>query len=279
MKKILITGKDSYIGVSFENYLKQSGGSYEIDTADMIDGSWRDKSFSGYDAVFHVAGIAHIKETDQNRDLYYKVNRDLAIETAKKAKADGAKQFVFLSTMSVYGLNQGVITPETEKKPVNAYGESKLMAEKEITELADDGFTVSVIRPPMVYGKNCKGNFNTVLKLVSKSPVFPAVKNERSMIFIDNLCEFVKLIIDQETGGEFCPQNADYVNTTDLARLMAKNMGKKVWFSRLFGLPVVILRPFAGILQKAFGSLVYKDFPNYGNYCVCNFEDSINKSI
>ena len=279
MKKILITGKDSYIGVSFENYLKESGGLYEIDTADMIDGSWRNQSFAGYDAIFHVAGIAHIKETDQNRELYYKVNRDLAIETAKKAKADGVKQFVFLSTMSVYGLNQGVITPETPKNPVNAYGKSKLMAENEIAALADDNFTVSVIRPPMVYGKGCKGNFNTVLKLAGKSPVFPVLKNERSMIFIDNLCEFVKLVIDGNMGGDFCPQNGSYICTTDLARLIAKNMGKKVWFSRLFGLPVVLCRPFVGMLQKAFGNLVYKDFPEYGDYCVCDFEASVKKSV
>jgi UDP-glucose 4-epimerase len=60
MKKILITGANSYIGTSFENYIKENfAGRYLVDTVDMIDGSWRDKSFSGYDAVFHVAGIAH----------------------------------------------------------------------------------------------------------------------------------------------------------------------------------------------------------------------------
>lgn len=280
MKKILITGAGSYIGVSFENYFKQFGSEYSIDTVDMIDPSWKEKDFSGYDAVFHVAGIAHIKETDENRDLYYKVNRDLAVETAQKAKAEGVKQFVFLSTMSVYGLNVGVITPETPKNPTNAYGKSKLMAEKEILALNDRNFTVSVVRPPMVYGKDCKGNFNTVVKLVNKSPVFPQVKNQRSMIYIDNLCQFVKMIIDNRTAGEFCPQNKEYVNTSYMARLIAENRGKKVWFSRLVGLPVLILRPFAGILQKAFGTLIYKDMEQFDfEYCVCGFEESINKSI
>lgn len=279
MKKILITGAGSYIGVSFENYLKQFDG-YETETVDMLDPEWDKKSFEGFDAVFHVAGIAHIKETEQNRDLYYKVNRDLAVKTADKAKNEGVKQFVFLSTMSVYGLNQGVITAETEKNPNNAYGKSKLMAEEKITEMRDSDFTVSVVRPPMVYGKGCKGNFNTVVKLASKSPIFPSLKNQRSMIFIDNLCEFVKQIIDNKTDGVFCPQNREYVNTTDLARKIAQNKGKKVWFSRLAGIAVIILRPLAGVLQKAFGTLIYKDLEQHDfKYCVTDFEESVKKSL
>ena len=279
MKKILITGAGSYIGVSFENYLKQFDG-YETETVDMLDPEWDKKSFEGFDAVFHVAGIAHIKETEQNRDLYYKVNRDLAVKTADKAKNEGVKQFVFLSTMSVYGLNQGVITAETEKNPNNSYGKSKLMAEEKITEMRDSDFTVSVVRPPMVYGKGCKGNFNTVVKLASKSPIFPSLKNQRSMIFIDNLCEFVKQIIDNKTDGVFCPQNREYVNTTDLARKIAQNKGKKVWFSRLAGIAVIILRPLAGVLQKAFGTLIYKDLEQHDfKYCVTDFEESVKKSL
>lgn len=279
MKKILITGAGSYIGVSFENYLKQFEG-YEVDTLDMLDPEWEKKSFEGYCAVFHVAGIAHIKETDQNRDLYYKVNRDLAIKTAQKAKNEGVKQFVFLSTMSVYGINQGIITPKTEKKPDNAYGKSKLMAEEKLSEMNDADFTVSIVRPPMVYGKGCKGNFNTVVKLAGKSPIFPLIKNQRSMIYIDNLCEFIRLIIDEGEGGVFCPQNKEYVNTSHLARIIAKGKCKKVWFSRLAGLCVVALRPFAGILQKAFGTLIYKDLEQYDfKYCIADFEESVKKSI
>jgi len=279
MKKILITGAGSYIGVSFENYLKQFDG-YSVNVVDMQSDDWESKSFEGYSAVFHVAGIAHIKETEQNRDLYYKVNRDLAIKTAEKAKNDGVKQFVFLSTMSVYGLNQGVITKDTAKNPTNAYGKSKLMAEEKISELGDESFTVSVVRPPMVYGKGCKGNFNSVVKLASKSPIFPSLKNQRSMIHIDNLCEFIRMIIEDKVDGEFCPQNREYVNTTNLARLIAKNKGKKVWFSRLAGILVMILRPFAGILQKAFGTLIYKDTEQFDfKYCVVDFDESVNKSL
>lgn len=119
MKKILITGKNSYIGESVENWLLKEPDKYKVDTVDMKDGSWKEKDFSEYDVVFHVAGIAHIKETSDNQELYYKVNRDLAYETAQKAKQGGIKQFVFLSSMSVYGVETGVINKNTPVCPNN----------------------------------------------------------------------------------------------------------------------------------------------------------------
>ena len=109
MKKILITGANSYIGTSFEKWVSRYPDKYSVDTIDMEDNNWKEKSFKGYDVVFHVAGIAHIKETRKNAELYYKVNRDLAFNVAQKAKNDGIKQFVFLSSMSVYGIENGVI--------------------------------------------------------------------------------------------------------------------------------------------------------------------------
>ena len=275
MKKILITGKDSYIGTSFETFAKACG--YEVDTVDMIDGSWREKSFSDYDAVFHVAGIAHRKETNQNRELYFQVNRDLAIETAKKAKKDGVGQFVFLSSMSVYGMESGVITRETAPAPKNAYGLSKLEAEEGLTALSSDDFKICTIRPPMVYGKDCKGNFQTVIKLVKKLPVFPRVKNKRSMIHVDNLNRFVLLCIDRELSGVYLPQNKEYVNTTDMARKIAGALEKKVYFSHLLGLGVRILTPMVSMAKKAFSSLVYENCEDF-EFCYCQ-DDSIEKSV
>ena len=102
MKRILITGANSYIGTSFEKYLKENYPvQYQVDTVDMIDGSWREKSFAGYDSVYHVAGIAHSdngKISEEKKKLYYAVNTELTVETAKKAKADGVKQFIFMSS-------------------------------------------------------------------------------------------------------------------------------------------------------------------------------------
>ena len=281
MKKILITGANSYIGTSFENYIKEHYSSeYIVDTVDMIDDSWREKDFSEYDSVFHVAGIAHQKETKENASLYYKVNRDLAVETAEKAKRDGVKQFVFLSSMSVYGMDVGVITKETKPDPKSNYGKSKLQAEDGINFLVDDSFKVCIIRPPMVYGKNCKGNFQTVCKLVRKSPVFPKVKNERSLIYIVNLCSFVRMCIDQKLEGLYFPQNKEYVNTSVMAKVIADKIGRKIVFSRFVGFCVCMIRPFVGMAKKAFGTLVYQDTEDFNfGYCVVDSENSFRLSV
>ena len=107
MKKVLITGENSYIGMSFERYAHEHYGSdLTIETVDMIDGSWRQKDFTPYDIVFHVAGIAHadVGNVDEGtKKKYYAINTDLAIETAQKSKDAGVKQFVFMSSAIVYG--------------------------------------------------------------------------------------------------------------------------------------------------------------------------------
>lgn len=279
MKKILITGANSYIGTSFEKYIKDScPGDYTVDTVDMIDGSWREKSFAEYDSVFHVAGIAHQKETKNNAHSYYEVNRDLAVEVAKKAKADGVGQFIFLSSMSVYGMDTGVITKETRPAPKSHYGKSKYQAEQGLAPLDSDSFKMCILRPPMVYGKDCKGNFVKIKKLVEKSPIFPRVKNKRSMIHIDNLSSFVKLCVDRSFRGTFFPQNDEYVSTLDLAKNISKALNKKIYFEYITGLGVMLLRQLHPMLKKAFGTLIY-DIEETMEYCVITKDESIKRSV
>lgn len=254
MKKILITGANSYIGTSFENYIKSFDG-YQIDTVDMIDGSWRNMDFSEYDTVFHVAGIAHRKETRKNAHLYYEVNRDLTIETAQKAKNDGVGQFVFLSSMSVYGLTTGRITLDTTPKPNSNYGKSKLEAENGLNILSDSTFHVAVIRPPMVYGEGCKGNYRMLKKFALSFPIFPDYKNERSMIEINNLCDKIKKIIDENGCGYFYPQDREYICTTDMVRDIAEKNNRNIYFTKIFN---PFIKSFnINILNKVFGNLTY----------------------
>ncbi len=281
MKNILITGAGSYIGTSFERYIVENFGTeYTVDTVDMTDGSWREKDFSGYDSIFHVAGIAHRKETEENAQLYYDVNTSLTAEVAKKAKAEGVVQFIFLSSMSVYGKETGVITRDTVPSPKSNYGKSKLLAEEELGALADDSFGVCIVRPPMVYGKDCKGNFQTVIKIVKKLPVFPRVKNRRSMIYIDNLSCFIKMCIDKNICGVHLPQNREYMNTQDMARTIARGLGVKRYFSFLLGLGVIICRPALAIMQKAFGTLIYEDTEEFDfRYCLVENTESVERSV
>jgi UDP-glucose 4-epimerase len=265
MKKILITGANSYIGTSFENYIKKNyPEDFLVDTVDMRDGSWKEKSFSDYDAIFHVAGVAHIKETKDNAEVYYKINRDLVIDVATKAKDDGVKQIVFLSSMSVYGLTKGTITKDTVPAPKSNYGKSKLQAEQELLKMEDKIFKICVLRPPMVYGNGCKGNYQTLRKLALKLPFFPYVKNERSMIYIDNLSEFVRLMIVNEESGVFFPQNEEYTNTSEMVKLIAEANGKKIHLVKGFTWALKILSLFTGLVNKAFGSLTYdKEMSEY----------------
>lgn len=257
MKKILITGANSYVGMSFENWLSQWPDRYHVDTIDMIDGSWREKSFAGYDVAFHVAGIAHIKETKENEHLYYEINRDLAVETAKKAKADGVSQFIFMSSMSVYGLDTGVITYATTPYPKTYYGKSKFEAERIIYALANSNFKIVILRPPMIYGKGCKGNYAKLARFAKWVPVFPDINNQRSMVYIDNLSEFIKKLVNENLCGIFLPQNRDYVCTSHLVKEIAKIHGKKIEI-------IKTLNPFVRLLQgrlttfdKVFGDLTY----------------------
>lgn len=280
MKKILITGADSYIGTSFEKWIAKYPDKYKVDTVDMKSGSWIQKDFSKFDVVFHVAGIAHVSSDPMLEDLYYKINRDLTIETAKKAKAEGVKQFIFMSSIIVYGdssNNKRVINRNTVPIPSNFYGNSKLQAEEGIRGLENNEFKITILRPPMIYGKGSKGNYPKLAKAAQKLPLFPDIDNERSMLHIDNLCEFIKLMIDNEESGLFFPQNKEYVKTSEMVRLIAEVHDKRIILTKVFN-PVLKLMFGIGLINKVFGNLVYElsiSEYNKANYRIRDLKDSI----
>lgn len=282
MKRILITGANSYIGTSFEQWVKRHPDKYMVDTVDMTDISWKEEDFSSYDVVFHVAGIAHVSSKHRLKDLYYKVNRDLAIETAKKAKAEGVKQFIFMSSIIVYGdssKEKKVIDKDTKPAPGNFYGDSKLKAEEGLKVLNDNNFKVVILRPPMIYGKGCKGNYRKLSKAAQVLPFFPDIDNERSMLHIDNLCEFVRLLIDNEDSGLFFPQNEEYVKTSDMVRLIAEIHNKKIRLTKLFN-PILNRMFKINTVKKLFGNMIY-DFNisvYKDNYQVNTLQESIKKT-
>lgn len=269
-KKILITGAGSYIGESFKVYAeKRYPENFIIDTIDMIDGSWRKADFSEYDTVFHVAGLAHadIGNVDEaTKKKYYEINTDLAIETAQKAKNSGVKQFVFMSSIIVYGDSAAFgekkrITKYTQPNPANFYGDSKWQADKGVRELADADFHVLVLRPPVIYGRESKGNYRTLANLAKKIPVFPNISNERSMLHIDNLCEFLCKVMLVGKGGIFFPQNSEYTQTSKLVKEIGSVNGRKVIlcsaFNPLLTVASKIPGKISGLINKAFGSITY----------------------
>lgn len=285
MKKILITGAGSYVGESVRRYILSTSSDFQIDAVDTMDDNWKKADYSQYDVVYHVAGIAHVNADPKMEALYYKVNRDLTIEVAKHAKAAGVKQFIFMSSQIVFHESQSlkteVLTASTKQNPNGFYGDSKLHAEKGLHELVCDAFKVCILRPPMIYGPNSKGNFPRLVKLAQKTPLFPAWHNKRSMLYIDNLAEFVKQAILRELSGTFYPQNRELADTVEIIRYFAKANGHKVWITSLLN-PFVWLGSF--ILQpinKMFATYYYDpemskvDF----DYQLVSFEESLKQMV
>ena len=283
MKNILITGAGSYVGESVRRYILAKDSSYQIDAVDTVGDNWKKVDYTKYDVVFHVAGIAHVNADPKMEPLYYKVNRDLTIEVAKHAKAAGVKQFIFMSSQIVFhesrSLKAEVLTTETKPAPNGFYGDSKLQAENGLHELESEEFKVCILRPCMIYGPNAKGNFPRLAKLACKTPVFPEWHNKRSMLYIDNLAEFVKQAIERELEGTFYPQNRELADTVEIIRFFAKEVGHKVWITRLFNsfiwLGSFILQP----INKMFATYYYdpKMSKMEFDYQLVSFEESLKK--
>lgn len=268
MKKVLITGANSYIGKNTESWLKQNSKEFVVDTVDTMNNQWKTADFTQYDVIFHVAGIAHVDPKPEMATLYYKVNRDLTLEVAKHAKECGVKQFIFMSSEIVYhcskSLKPHVITLETKPNPNDFYGDSKLQAEKGLHELECPTYKIAIIRPPMIYGPNSKGNFLRLGWLGTKTPFFPDWHNKRSMLFIENLTEFVKQIIVRELEGTFYPQNSELSDTVEIIRFFAKKYNNKIWISKIFNPLVIIGSWFFPQVPKMFADSYYE--PSMSKY-------------
>lgn len=299
MKRILITGINSYLGNAIEQYLMEYNSAlgkehYRVDKISLREDVWKYTSFAGYDAVLHVAGIAHADVGNvslETQDLYYQVNCGLTLAMAEKAKAEGVPQFIYFSSVIVYGESSGlgqqkVITADTVPQPANFYGDSKWQAEQGLEKQATSDFHVAILRLPMIYGKGSKGNFPLLVKIAEKLPVFPSISNTRSMLYVENLAEFVRLLVEQGKGGVFFPQNAEYVSTAQMVQAIGKVQGKNIRLWKILN-PLVKLAnhipgKISGMVNKAFGSLTIeqelsvKDIQDYQLY---SLEKSIERSV
>lgn len=286
-KKVLITGAGSYIGEYFKEYCKEHYPNIACESIDMVDGNWRRFDFGGYDTVFHVAAIAHAdvgKTNKAEQERYYAVNTELAVDTAKKAKADGVRQFIFMSSMIIYG-GKEYIDEKTVPQPVNFYGESKWLADKRIRELGEEGFHVAVLRPPMIYGKRSKGNYPILSRLAKKLPVFPDVENKRSMLYVENLCEFVALLSLSGESGVYFPQNRAYTKTADMVQAIGVAAHRPISKSKVLNPAVAIAGKIPGkvngLVEKAFGDGYYdQKLSQYRglDYQLVGLEESIRRA-
>jgi len=275
---VLIVGAHSYIGENFASYARAAGFA-RVDIVDSYDG-WRVTEFAGYETVIFVAGIAHRKQTVQNKHLYFAVNRDLAVAVAEKSRMARVRQFVYLSSMAVYGKKEGEISEDTIPNPRHNdyYGRSKFEAEQLLEKLVTTDFAVTLVRPPMVYGANCPGKFAKLVKLARRLPVFPDSKNKRSIIYIDNLSEFLCTIVLHCARGIFCPKNNEYVSTAQLVEQIRHAIGKK---TTIIGLSWLLI-PATAIcppLKTAFGNLYYSVNAPSMPYNAIDLETSVKRSV
>ncbi len=286
MKHILITGKNGYISTALTDWIKKKDPDIEIDILDLLDPNWVNTSFSGVETIIHTAALVHKSEKDHSLDEYHKVNTQLTVDIAQKAKNAGVSQFIFMSTMAVYGIEPSltkdtIINEDTPVKPTTKYGISKLEAEIELKKLEDSNFKVVIIRPPFVYGKNCPGNYQLLKELTLKFHFIPKIDNKKSMLYIDNLCELIYQLYVNKSNGIFMPQNTELPSTTELSKLIAKNNNAKVWLTGFFNPLIFLLSKKVGKLRKAFGNEYYSESLSVIkdiNYNVVGFENSVKNT-
>lgn len=283
MLNLLITGVGSFIGCAVQSHLKDST-QIKTHAVSIRSGNWKNMDFSCYDAILHAAGIAHVSPDPSLNEQYDAVNHRLTVEIARKAKAEGVKQFIFLSSMIVFGEAspagvRSTITAGAAPAPVNAYGQSKLDAENGLRALEDESFRVAIIRPPMVYGPGCKGNYNTLVNLAKKLPVFPKFNNRRSMIYVENLAELIRLIALRCDRGIFHPQDESVRSVTEIVAQICASHHKRMLFLGVF-VPLIRLAGRKGIVRRAFGDMAYEQsmssYPE--NYRIVGFEEAVRRT-
>ena len=258
MKRVCICGAHSFIGTALEARLSAAPERFSVRTLSLHE-PLETLDFRGADAVVLVAAIVHRKETKALIPLYEAINRDLAVETAKKAKAEGVGQFILLSTMSVYGMTTGTITKDTVPHPNTAYGRTKLEAERAVAALADGTFAVTILRPPMVVGAGAKGNYRRLERLAKRLPFSPDFENRRSVVRIETLCGTLARSIEAPRSGVFFPKEPEPVSTRELIEEAAKRQGRALKRSKLLNPAIRLFRTLTSTGKKAFGDLVCRD--------------------
>jgi nucleoside-diphosphate-sugar epimerase len=284
---ILVTGATGFVGRSVieqllnDHYgvracsrLKNVSNStsvevYEIgDMSESID--WH-QALLDIDVVIHIAARVHVMDDSVADPLteFRKVNTVGTLNLARQAADAGVKRFIFISSIKVNGEMTQVeqpFEPNDNSIPTDPYGLSKYEAEQGLLALAKEtGMEVVIIRPPLIYGPNVKANFSSMMKWVNKGVPLPfgAIYNQRSLVALDNLVDFVALCADREKSPKaanqvFLISDGEDVSTTTLLQKVAKAFGKK---PMLIPVPVGLMTIAAKLIGKGdvanrlFGSL------------------------
>ena len=252
--KLLVTGSSGYVGSKFIQAHKEQ---YDFSTFSLEKDHFDTLKLEGVDTILHCAALVH-RKSQMDPNEYHRVNVQYPVALAQKAKGNGVKHFIFLSTVAVYGGDQTCLNEETGCFPVSLYAKSKYEAEKQLEALGDEKFTVSIVRLPMVYGHNAPGNISLLLKLVRKSFMLPfgQIHNQRSFLYIGNLVYGINEIVRQRKGGIFLLSDDMPIGTTTLIESIAKAYRKKVYLVHLPLFDALLKKITPSLYQKLFCDLV-----------------------
>lgn len=221
---ILVTGAQGYIG---QHLCHSAPAGVTLHPASLRQQPVTDLPLSTIDTVMHLSALVH--QPDASTDDYFRINLEQTRQLAHAAKAAGVKRFVFFSTMAVYGGHGSLststaLTEQSPCQPDSPYGQSKYAAEQALQALADDRFSVAIIRPPMVYGPGCPGNMVRLQKLIRTLPLLPFdwPDNQRSLVAIDNLLALSWQVIQQPVAGIFLPQDPTPLSIKTMVSLLAQ---------------------------------------------------------
>lgn len=236
-KRVLVTGKNGDLSKAIAKWLNDRG--YIAENISLRGDEWKTNVFGQYDAVVHVAGIVP-KEGVASED-FYRINAQLTKDFAEKAKKEGVRHFIYISSMAVYGKeqtmdsNRGMVSADTPCAPLSDYGKSKLQAEEYLKGLEDDRFIVARVRVPSIYGKGKIEYLEQYRHLNEKFKRIPVafVENYKSIIYLDNLCEFIYLVLKNEGRGVFCPDDGKY-SAVDICQAISSSCKKSKFLGFLF---------------------------------------------
>jgi nucleoside-diphosphate-sugar epimerase len=223
------------------------------------------------DVVIHLANRAHraVNVSGNEAELTRCINVDATVRLAESAAQTGVEQIVYVSSIHVNG-SATTNTPFTEHDspaPVGLYAQSKWQAEQALRNIeATTRLAVTIVRPPLVYGPDVKGNMLTLLKLVKRAWPMPlgSVHNRRSLVAVTNLADLISRCIDHPAarGNLFLAADGQDVSTPDLVRMIAGAMGVRV------RLPRIPLRALGLIARAAGRHATFESFA--GNLQVSN---------
>jgi len=255
MKQILVTGASGFVG---SHWFESCRLREQCQAVSLQSKKVADLQLNGIETVIHMAGIAH-RMGQPSGSIYYDVNRDMTLELARHARAAGVSQFIYLSSTKVMGDEGGYFDEQSVPHPVDDYGKSKFEAELGLGSLISGSFTVSIVRPPLIYGPGVKGNVLRIMELLSKPWPLPldGIDNARSMVSIANLIALLERIVELRAPGTFIAGDAAPISTTQLVRSLADGMHSR---ARLFALPRwaqrTALRALPRVGQRLFESYV-----------------------